>query len=91
MSSERLPRSKELGNRISADLSTQTLLQPVQRYDFYAELYNSPSRPSSPSLFPDSYRGPSQKGDGFLPGLAAGFSDFFSVYGKTEEHTSDAT
>lgn len=59
MSSERLPRSKELGNHISADVSTQALLQPVQRYDFDTELCNSPSRPSSPSLFPNAYRGPS--------------------------------
>lgn len=30
MSSERLPRSEELGHHISADFSTQTLLQPMQ-------------------------------------------------------------
>ena len=91
LSFERLPSSKEPGNYIAADLSIQTLLQPVQRYDCYTEPCNSPSRPSSPSLFPNSYRSPNQKGDGFLPGLAAGFSDFFSVNGKTEENISNAT
>lgn len=38
----------------------------------------------------NAYRGLSQTGDSFLPGLAAGFSDFFSVNGKTEEDISDA-
>lgn len=34
MSSERLPKSEELGHHISADLSTQTLLQPMQDMTF---------------------------------------------------------
>lgn len=34
MSSERLPKSKGLGNHISADLSSQALLQPMQDMTF---------------------------------------------------------
>lgn len=89
MSSERLPKSKELGNHIAADLSAQTLLQSIQG-TFTQSSATPPAQP--PAHLPEhtnAYRDLSQTGDSFLPGLAAGFSDFFSVNGKTEEDISD--
>lgn len=89
MSSERLHRSRELGN-ISADLPSQTAAACAE-VSLLHRTIQLPSRHSSPVSLPKHIEAPATQGDGFLPGLAAGFSDFFTVSGKTEEDISDTT